>query len=351
MNSQLLRFVRLIAAPVLMMLITVGPSVSFGQTQPVASLDSDEALALLKAEVGRWSGTRLTASSVAGESPVRSKVTVVNKIEAGKWLYFQVAETTDEGVDLSKGTRQFDPVSGNFVDRWFSSDDPEINSAPTIYDADDSKFVTSWKIPVVVDVDLELDGAANVVDAEDLKFRTFVSEVFLRDANTRVVTNYQLTLEDDVAVKKPISELILTRVKTVVKPVPVAGARRVPIDRVTAAEKRKMRQIAEDEVEEEKKKDPEHTLRVKVYVGSTLLKADQDPEIEISPDDAEAKRISASTFEFSELEGGVDYKITGAYRMSSGLRLNTAGKTSWEFSEDAEGGLVKTKVLRLEILP
>ena len=49
-------------------------------------LTSQEALDLLQQDVGKWTGTR--TSLVGAED---SEVTIVNRIEADKWLYFQIA--------------------------------------------------------------------------------------------------------------------------------------------------------------------------------------------------------------------------------------------------------------------
>lgn len=104
-----------------------------------------------------------------------------------------------------------------------------------------------------------------------------------------------------------------------------------------------------------KKKEPPKpktdVLIVKVRIASSPLTASQEPEIEIKPDDgAKMDRTGPDTFEFSGLAKGLEYTVSGKFKMDTGFKLETEGTTKWEFksAKEAPTTVTKTRILILK---
>ena len=305
------------------------------QDEPV--LTSQEALALLQQDVGKWTGTR---TSLDGAED--SEVTIVNRIEADKWLYFQIAVKLDSETSLTKGTLEFDSESETFTRRWFDNGSADIKEAKVEFDAEAEEFRYSIIVPDSTLIADEGDLAFDVDDdfSEDVRV-TIASRA--RSEDVRVVEVFvqdDLTVESEGELK---SELVLTRVK----PKKARAVKKKPIAKKTNSGSSTK---ASKSLAPKKTAEPvTHVLRVTVFVGSNRLQAGQKPDLTISPDDGvKMRRASGDTFEFTGLKPDEEYSVSGDYKLTTGFGVETKGETTpWKAPENQRKTTV-TKMLRLE---
>ena len=329
-----------------MLAITLVMSFAFSVLQTASAQDesvltspltSQEALDLLQQDVGKWTGTR-TSLDGAGDS----EVTIVNRIEADKWLYFQIAVKIDSETSLTKGTLEFDTETGSFTRRWFDNGSADIKKANVKFDSEAEEFRYSMLVPdsmLVADADgLEMDADDDF--SEDVRV-TIVSRA--RDQDTRVVEIY---LQDDLTSKtegKLNSELVLTRVKSR----KVAAVNRKSVARKTNSGSSK--KASKSQAAKKKAKPVTHVLRVTVSVGSSRLQTGQKPDLTISPDDGvKVRRASGDTYEFTGLKAGEEYTVSGDYKLTTGLGVETKGETTPWTAPENQRKTTATRNLRLE---
>ena len=92
-----------------------------------------------------------------------------------------------------------------------------------------------------------------------------------------------------------------------------------------------------------------HVLKVKVRVSSQPLKAGEEPELVIEPDEGvKMKRTGPDTFEFTGLKAGETYSVSGKFKLTTGFKVETQGKTTpWETSKDWPTKHTMPKTLKL----
>lgn len=327
---------------ILAMTLVMSMACSILQTaraQDESGLTSEKALDLLQRDVGKWSGTR---TGVAGAED--SSVTIVNRIEAGKWLYFQIAEKVDSEVSLSKGTLQFDPDSGDFVRRWFENGNAEIKQAKVEFNAEDDGYRYSMivSVPQSDPAPLQLSDSDpdDASDESPENMRVTITSRFL-DADTRLIeTFFQEDLEDKSKGELK-SKLLLSKVK---------NTRKNSMNKKPVVKKTNSGSSSKSVSNDTPKPAPvTHVLRVTVFVGSNRLEAGQNPDLTISPDEGvKVERTSSDTYEFTGLKPGEEYSVDGSYKLTTGFRYEVTGKTTpWKAPEN-QRQTTSSKNLRLE---
>ena len=288
--------------------------------QDETDLTADEALAFLQEDTGKWTGTRTSLDGAKEDSTV----TIVNRIEAGKWLYFQIAEKVDDETVLSKGTLQFDSESGAFNRRWFEDGNAEIKQANVEFDAATEEYRYSMLVPAP----LRLAPASGPDEDLPENVRVTITANY-RFADTRVIETFvQEDLEDESKGDLK-SKLVLRRVKPTASPRTAKNPNTRPPKKAAPVT---------------------HVLKVTVLVGSKRLEASQKPILTILPDGGvKVQRLSADTYEFTGLKPGEEYTVTGDYKLTTGLGVQTSGETTpWTTPAKGQRKMISSKVLKLE---
>ena len=92
-----------------------------------------------------------------------------------------------------------------------------------------------------------------------------------------------------------------------------------------------------------------YVLIVNVFVGSRALKADEEPELVIEPEEGVKMARSGASYTFTGLKAGEAYSVTGEFEFKGGLgKIKTEGKISWETAKDWSRAHTEPKTLRLE---